>query len=91
MQKPKYSSEEEQQLMTQLWSPQIANDPENFVMFAFPWGQVNTPLEKFKGPRKWQREVLREIRDFLKLNQGRIDSSELIEAMRGAPAASLPN
>jgi hypothetical protein len=53
-------------------------------MFAFPWGQVNTPLEKFKGPRKWQREVLREIRDFLKLNQGRIDSSELIEAMRGA-------
>jgi hypothetical protein len=84
MQKPKYSSEEEQQLMTQLWSPQIANDPENFVMFAFPWGQVNTPLEKFKGPRKWQREVLREIRDFLKLNQGRIDSSELIEAMRGA-------
>ena len=84
MQKPKYSSEEEQQLMTQLWSPQIANDPENFVMFAFPWGQVNTPLEKFKGPRKWQREVLREIRDFLKLNQGRIDASELIEAMRGA-------
>ena len=84
MQKPKYSSEEEQQLMTQLWSPQIANDPENFVMFAFPWGQVNTPLEKFKGPRKWQREVLREIRDFLKLNQGRLDASELIEAMRGA-------
>ena len=46
MQKPKYSSEEEQQLMTQLWSPQIANDPENFVMFAFPWGQKNTPLHE---------------------------------------------
>ena len=87
MQKPKYSSEEEQTLMTQLWSPQIADDPENFVMFAFPWGQENTPLEKFKGPRKWQREVLRELRDFLKLNRGRLNSGELIEAMRAATAS----
>ena len=87
MQKPKYSSEEEQTLMTQLWSPQIADDPENFVMFAFPWGQENTPLEKFKGPRKWQREVLRELRDFLKLNRGRLSSGELIEAMRAATAS----
>ena len=63
MQRLRYTPEEEQLLMTQLWSPQIADNPETFVLFAFPWGQVNTPLERFKGPRKWQREVLREIAD----------------------------
>ena len=87
MQKPKYSSEEEQTLMTQLWSPQIADDPENFVMFAFPWGQENTPLEKFKGPRRWQREVLREIRDFLKENKGLLVGEKLLGAMRTAIAS----
>ena len=80
MQKPKYSAEEEQLLMTQLWSPQLKDDPETFVLFAFPWGQPNTPLENFKGPRKWQREVLREITAHLKKNQGLVD----MDALRAA-------
>ena len=46
--------------MSRLWSPQIANDPEKFVLFAFPWGERGTPLERHKGPRAWQRQVLRE-------------------------------
>ncbi len=71
MQKPIYSPEDEQLLMTQLWSPQIKDDPEAFVLFAFPWGQVNTPLEKFRGPRQWQREALREIRDHIRANKDR--------------------
>jgi hypothetical protein len=62
MQLPIYQSEEEQRLMVELWSPALADDPEAFVLFAFPWGQKNTPLHKFKGPRKWQREVLRDIK-----------------------------
>ena len=52
MQKPKYSPDEEQLLMSQLWSTQIADDPEAFVLFCFPWGTENTPLAKFKGPRE---------------------------------------
>ncbi|CAB4126678.1 hypothetical protein UFOVP254_46 [uncultured Caudovirales phage] len=80
MQKPVYSSEEEQLLMTQLWSPQVKDDPETFVLFAFPWGQAGTPLEHFKGPRKWQREVLREIRDHIRANRGQ----DLMEALRTA-------
>ena len=54
-QQPRYAPDEEQMLMSQLWSPQVSDDPETFVMFAFPWGQKNTPLEHFSGPRRWQR------------------------------------
>ena len=84
MQRLRYTPEEEQLLMTQLWSPQIADNPETFVLFAFPWGQPNTPLERFKGPRKWQREVLREIAEFIKENKGKISANEMIDALREA-------
>ena len=84
MQRLRYSPEEEQLLMTQLWSPQIASNPETFVLFAFPWGQKNTPLERFKGPRKWQREVLREIADFIRDNRSKIGAEEMIDALRSA-------
>ena len=70
MQQIRYSPEDEQALMVQLWSPQIADNPESFVLFAFPWGQVGTPLEKFTGPRKWQRRVLRRMAEHIKNNRG---------------------
>jgi hypothetical protein len=84
MQKLRYSAEEEQLLMTQLWSPQIKDDPEAFVLFCFPWGQVNTPLERFKGPRTWQRRTLRRIAEFIRVNRGKLSQDELIDAMRRA-------
>lgn len=65
MQKTRYTAEEEQQLMAQLWSPHIADNPETFVLFAFPWGVKGTPLEHFKGPRKWQRKVLRQMAEHI--------------------------
>ena len=61
MKKPVYTPEEEQQLMAQLWSPMVADDPLAFVMFAFPWGVDGTPLAKFQGPRRWQRRILRKM------------------------------
>jgi hypothetical protein len=73
MQTPIYKSAEEEKLMVELWSPAIANDPEAFVLFAFPWGQKNTPLAKFTGPRTWQRELLRDIKKYVDGNQGKID------------------
>ena len=81
MQKTRYSAEDEQILMTKLWSPTIADNPENFVLFAFPWGQANTPLAKFSGPRKWQREILRDIAAHIKANQGKVDMETLREAV----------
>ena len=67
-QRPRYAPQEEQELMSQLWSPMLANDPEAFVMFVFPWGQKDTPLEHFSGPRAWQREVLRDIARHIRTN-----------------------
>ena len=73
MQLPIYRGEEEQTLMTELWSPAIADDVEAFVMYAFPWGVKNTPLARFTGPRKWQREVLRDVTEHIKAQQGKVD------------------
>ena len=84
MQTMRYSPEDEQTLMAQLWSPQIKDDPEAFVLFVFPWGQKNTPLEHMKGPRKWQRNILREVTKFIKEGQGKISNGETIEALRKA-------
>lgn len=77
MQTTVYSPQEEQLLMSRLWSPRIKNDPLAFVMLVFPWGEKNTPLEHFTGPRKWQREILREIADHVKKNAGAVDPSVL--------------
>ena len=63
--------------MTRLWSPQIVNDPEKFVLFAFPWGEQGTPLERYKGPRTWQRQVLRDIRDHIADN-GDVDMYKVL-------------
>jgi len=83
MQKPIYSSDEEQLLMSQLWSPMVKDDPEAFVLFAFPWGQKNTPLEKFDGPRLWQRQVLRDIAKHIRENK----DADVMDAMREAVAS----
>ena len=40
---------------------------------AFPWGKPGTPLEHHQGPRKWQREVLTELRDHIRANGGKVD------------------
>ena len=81
MQLPIYRGEEEQKLMTELWSPAIADDVEAFVMYAFPWGAKNTPLARFSGPRKWQREVLRDITEHIKAQRGKVDFDTIREAV----------
>jgi hypothetical protein len=81
MQLPIYTSAEEQRLMVELWSPALADDPEAFVRFVFPWGQKNTPLANFKGPRKWQREVLNDIKAHIQRNKGKVQMDTLREAV----------
>ena len=73
MQAPIYDAESEQRLMATLWSKQIKNDPVAFVRLAFPWGKEGTPLEHFSGPRRWQLEVLTELREHIRENDGKID------------------
>jgi hypothetical protein len=73
VQLPIYNAEGEMELMTKIWSPAIKDDPEAFVLFAYPWKRPGTPLEKYSGPRKWQREILRKLRDHIHENNGRVD------------------
>lgn len=80
----RYSPEDEQTLMAQLWSPSIKDDPEAFVLFAFPWGQKNTPLEHFRAPRAWQRRALRRVTQFIRDNKAKLTEGELIDALRRA-------
>ena len=92
MQTPLYSAEDEMALMTQLWTPNLKDDPLKFVLLLFPWGQKNTPLENFSGPRKWQREVLRDIGAHIKQNNGKIDFDVLrmaVSSGRGIGKSAL--
>lgn len=92
MQTPIYSAADEQALMAKLWSPKLKNDPLAFVMFAFPWKVKGTPLEHFEGPRRWQREVLRDIAAHIESNNGKIDFETLrlaVSSGRGIGKSAL--
>jgi hypothetical protein len=83
MQTTKYTPQEEQALMSRLWSAKLRDDPEAFVMFVFPWGEKGTPLEKRSGPRKWQRDILRKIKAHIEENGDR----DMYEVFRLAVAS----
>jgi hypothetical protein len=92
MQTTIYSAEDEQALMARLWAPAIKDNPLAFVMFAYPWGKPGTPLEHFKGPRKWQREVLTTIAEHIKQNNGKLDFDVLqmaVSSGRGIGKSAL--
>jgi hypothetical protein len=69
-------TEEIDSIMQHLYSEELRDNPLLFVEYAFPWGQKGTPLEKFKGPRKWQREELLKIAEHIKLNKARVLKGE---------------
>jgi hypothetical protein len=73
MQTTIYTADEEMALMSRLWSKDIANNPEAFVRFVFPWGKKGTPLENHPGPRRWQRDILRQIKEHIDANNGQVD------------------
>jgi hypothetical protein len=92
MQTTIYSAHDEQELMARLWSPAIKNNPLAFVMYVFPWGEKGTPLEHFDGPRKWQRDVLLQIGEHIKRNNGKIDFDTLrlaVSSGRGIGKSAL--
>lgn len=71
-----YSVKDEQLLMTELWDPQIAESPLNYVRFAFPWGKDGTPLQTFKEPRAWQIEELEQVAQHIIDNKARIKNGQ---------------
>lgn len=79
-----YSVNDEKILMTEIWDPRIAEDPERFVLFSYPWGKPGTPLAKFEGPRTWQRDELQAIAQHIKDNKERIRLGQAPEVYRSA-------
>lgn len=71
----------DQELLHALLDPEIADNPLEFVLFAFPWGKKGTPLERFTGPREWQREGLVALHEHIVAMQ-RFDFLGAAESMR---------
>lgn len=44
----------------------FTHDPLGYSLYAFPWGVKGTELEKFDGPREWQRDGFNIISEHLK-------------------------
>jgi hypothetical protein len=65
--------EDEEALIRDLHSPEIRDNPYNFVMYAYPWGVPGTPLEHYPGPRTWQKQDLREIAEHIQKQKNAID------------------
>ena len=76
---------DEQQLLLKLLT--FDNDPLQFVLYTFPWGQPNSPLENAQGPRGWQLQALKEIRDHIQRNQQRSRQELTPELLKMARAS----
>lgn len=73
---------DELQLIAQLL--EFRDDPYAFVMFAFPWGKPNGPLENHTGPRGWQKRALIKMRDHIAKNHNRVRQGVDPELMKMA-------
>lgn len=82
-----YAAAQDQELMARLWSPELSADMLKFVLFLYPWGKAGTPLEHYKGPRKWQADALDEISQHIKDNQLAMELGKAPSIYRGAWAA----
>lgn len=85
----KVKANAEQELVARILRPDIADDPEAFVMYAFPWGKRGTPLERHTGPRAWQRRVLAALREFIAAMQAHdyVGAEDKLEVFRKAIAS----
>lgn len=82
-----FTAKEESELMKVLWSPEISDDLEAYVLFKYPWGKEGTPLAGFKGPRNWQRDELQAITQHIRDNKARVAKGLAPEMYRLAIAS----
>jgi len=79
-----YHSKDDSALLAQIFDPKIADDPYAFVMFVFPWGQRGSMLERFSGPRSWQKDELLSIRDHIRQNKNLVRQGKSPEVYKSA-------
>lgn len=68
-----YDVKAEQALLVDLWSTHLADNPYDFVKYAYPWGKPGTPLADYRGPRQWQKEELLEIGEHIREQKLRME------------------
>lgn len=68
-------SAEQAQLVEDIAS--FTHDPLGYVLYNYPWGEPGTELDKKKGPRKWQSDLLLDVGE--KLRDGAADRGEVIQ------------
>lgn len=74
-----------EQLMTAiLGDPKIRFDPVAFTMFAYPWGMAGTPLAQWDGPKAWQLDTLKYMRDFVHQQHERANLGLPFDLLRDA-------
>jgi hypothetical protein len=56
-------SEANSLILERMLSKDFYLSPYKFALWAYPWGEGD--LKQFRGPRKWQREVMEEIEQYL--------------------------
>lgn len=78
---------QEQTLMADILSPEIADNLYNFVMYAYPWGQPNSPLQHFSGPRVWQKAELDEMTAHIRLQKEALEIGLTPEMWKKATAS----
>jgi len=72
--------------------PLLRTTPWRLLCMCSRGAKKGTPLEHFDGPRKWQREVLLQIGEHIKRNNGKIDFDTLrlaVSSGRGIGKSAL--
>lgn len=73
---PGVSNADTQRILQTILHPDIRDNPYNYIMYAMPWGQANTPLANRTGPNKWQAEELLKMGAHIAENKARIARGE---------------
>lgn len=51
-------------MLERMLSSEFYYSPYKFALWAYPWGEGD--LERFKGPRQWQKEIMLDIEEYLR-------------------------
>lgn len=67
-----------------MWNPEVKHDLLKWVIYTYPWGEKNTPLEKIPGPRQWQADELNQVSEHIHNNLETIRKGDIPDIYRSA-------
>lgn len=70
--------------MEMMWSDSIKHDLYKWVKFTFPWGEKDTPLERYEDPKQWQIDELNRMSEHIHKNMELIRKGDIPKIYRSA-------